>query len=42
MYKDHMNAEKAIEIVETKNPRSHMNRWQKNSLINLETYMPRV
>ena len=30
MYKDGMIADKAIELVEQKNPRSHMNRWQKN------------
>lgn len=42
MYKYHMNSEKAIAIVEKKNPRSSMNRWQKDSLKNLENYIPNV
>ena len=42
MYKYHMNAEKAIALVEKKNPRSSMNRWQKDSLKNLENYIPNV
>lgn len=42
MYKYHMNTEKAIAIVEKKNPRSSMNRWQKDSLKNLENYIPNV
>lgn len=42
MYKHGMNSSKAIEFVEQKNPRSSMNRWQKDSLKYLETYIPRV
>jgi predicted protein tyrosine phosphatase len=42
MYKHGMNAEKAIALVEKKNPRSSMNRWQKDSLKNLENYIPNV
>jgi protein-tyrosine phosphatase len=42
MYKHGMTADKAIELVEKKNPRSHMNRWQKDSLLHLEKYIPRV
>jgi len=42
MYKHGMNSSKAIELVEQKNPRSSMNRWQKDSLKYLETYIPRV
>ena len=42
MYKHGMNAEKAIALVEKKNPRSSMNRWQKDSLKNLESYIPNV
>ena len=32
MYKHKMKAKNAIELVELKNPRSSMNRWQKSSL----------
>lgn len=42
MYKHGMNSSKAIALVEQKNPRSSMNRWQKDSLKHLETYIPRV
>lgn len=42
MYKHGMNAENAIAVVENKNPRSNMNRWQKDSLLNLEKYIPRI
>jgi predicted protein tyrosine phosphatase len=39
MYKHGMNSEQAIALVEQKNPRSHMNRWQKDSLRHLETFI---
>jgi hypothetical protein len=42
MYKNNMTAKDAIALVEQKNPRSNMNRWQKASLYNLETYIPRI
>lgn len=42
MYKNNMTAEDAIALIEQKNPRSHMNRWQKASLYNLETYISRI
>jgi protein-tyrosine phosphatase len=42
MYKHGMNSEEAIARVEKKNPRSHMNIWQKGSLRNLGEYIPRV
>lgn len=42
MYKHGMNSKEAIALVEKKNPRSHMNSWQKNSLLNLENYIQRV
>ena len=42
MYINHMKMEQAIALVENKNPRSHMNRWQKDSLRNLENYIPNV
>lgn len=42
MYKHGINAENAIALVEKKNPRSSMNRWQKDSLKNLENYIPNV
>ncbi len=42
MYKDGMKSDEAIAFIENKNPRSHMNRWQKDSLLNLEKYIPRV
>ena len=42
MYKNNMTAKDAIALIEQKNPRSHMNRWQKASLYNLETYISRI
>lgn len=42
MYKHGMNSEQAIALVEKKNPRSHMNGWQKGSLRHLDEYIPRV
>lgn len=42
MYKHGMNYKEAIALVERKNPRSSMNRWQKDSLKNLEEYIPRL
>ena len=42
MYKRGMDSKSAIELVEKKNPRSSMNRWQKDSLKYLEEYIPRV
>jgi protein-tyrosine phosphatase len=42
MYKHGMKYEEAISLVETKNPRSSMNRWQKASVQYLEEYIPRV
>ena len=42
MYKHGMNSKQAIALVERKNPRSHMNTWQKNSILHLENYIPRV
>jgi protein tyrosine phosphatase len=42
MYKHNMNSVDAINLVEKKNPRSHMNYWQKASLSKLEEYIPRV
>ena len=42
MYKQGMNSDKAIALIEKKNPRSSMNRWQKDSLKYLEEYIPRV
>lgn len=42
MYKNNMNAKDAIALIEQKNPRSHMNRWQKASIYNLETYISRI
>lgn len=42
MYKQQMNYKEAIDLVERKNPRSSMNRWQKDSLRRLEEYVPRV
>ena len=42
MYKHGMNSEQAIALVEKKNPRSHMNGWQKGSLQDLDEYIPRV
>jgi protein-tyrosine phosphatase len=42
MYKHGMNSKEAIALVEMKNPRSHMNRWQKGSLQDLDEYIPRV
>lgn len=42
MYKHGMKHEKAIKVVENNNPRSSMNRWQKDSLKKLEEYIPRI
>lgn len=42
MYKHNMTAENAIALIEKKNPRSNMNRWQKASLYNLENYISRI
>jgi len=42
MYKNNMTAKDAIALIEQKNPRSNMNRWQKASLYNLETYISRI
>jgi protein-tyrosine phosphatase len=42
MYKHGMNSEQAIALVEKKNPRSHMNSWQKKSLRYLDEYIPRL
>lgn len=42
MYKHGMNSEQAIALVEKKNPRSHMNGWQKGSLRHLDEYIPRL
>jgi hypothetical protein len=42
MYKHGMNSEQAIALVEQKNPRSSMNRWQKDSLRHLDEYIPRL
>lgn len=42
MYKYGITSDKAIALVERKNPRSHMNRWQKDSILHLENYIPRV
>lgn len=39
MYRHKHNAQDAIRIVETKNPRSSMNRWQKRSLEDLDQSM---
>jgi protein-tyrosine phosphatase len=42
MYKHKITAENAITLIEQKNPISNMNRWQKASLYNLETYISRI
>lgn len=42
MYKNNMTAKDAIALIEQKNPRSNMNRWQKTSLYNLENYISRI
>ena len=42
MYKNNMTAKDAIALIEQKNPRSNMNRWQKASLYNLENYISRI
>ena len=42
MYKHGMNSEEAIAFVEKKNPRSHMNSWQKGSLQHLDKYIPKL
>jgi hypothetical protein len=42
MYKHGMNSKEAIALVEKKNPRSHMNGWQKGSLQHLDEYIPRL
>ena len=42
MYKHGIKYEEAISLVEQKNPRSSMNRWQKASVQYLEEYIPRV
>ena len=42
MYKKQMSYKEAIDLVERKNPRSSMNRWQKDSLRRLEEYIPRL
>lgn len=39
MHQHHLSAQKAIELTERKNPRSSMNRWQKDSLYKLECYL---
>jgi predicted protein tyrosine phosphatase len=39
MYKHGMDSKNAIALVEQKNPRSSMNRWQKNSLKYVETFI---
>lgn len=39
MYKHNMKALNGIGMVEMKNPRSAMNRWQKDSLMRLEEYL---
>ena len=42
MYKHGMNFKEAIELIEKKNPRSSMNRWQKASLQYLEKYIIKI